>query len=88
MKLALAEQEGTVAAQEPLAPHTTWKIGGPARWFCRVRTEAALASVLAWSDSTGEPVALLGMGSNVLVSRRRIPGNRRPPGGGIPPGVG
>ncbi len=74
MKLALAEQEGIVAAGEPLAPHTTWKIGGPARWFCRVRTEAALVSMLAWADSAREPVALLGMGSNVLVSDDGFPG--------------
>jgi UDP-N-acetylmuramate dehydrogenase len=72
--LALAEPEGIVAAQEPLAPHTTWKIGGPARWFCRVRTEAALVRVLGFSDSTGEPLALLGMGSNVLVSDAGFPG--------------
>ncbi len=74
MNLALAAEEGLVAAGEPLAPHTTWKIGGPARHFCRVRTEAALVSVLAWSDSAGEPLALLGMGSNVLVSDAGFPG--------------
>ena len=74
MTLALAAQEGIVAAGEPLAPHTTWKIGGPARWFCRVRTEAALASVLAWADSAREPIALLGMGSNILVADDGFPG--------------
>ncbi len=74
MKLALAEQEGAVTAGEPLGPHTTWKIGGPARWFCRVRSQAALAAVLAWADSGGEPLALLGMGSNVLVSDAGFPG--------------
>ena len=74
MKLALAEQEGIVTAGEPLAPHTTWKIGGPARWFCRVRTEGALVSMLAWADSAREPVALLGMGSNVLVADAGFPG--------------
>jgi UDP-N-acetylmuramate dehydrogenase len=74
MTLALAAQEGIVGANEPLAPHTTWKIGGPARWFCRVRTEAALASVLAWADSAREPIALLGMGSNILVADAGFPG--------------
>ncbi len=74
MKLALTEHEGVVSAGEPLGPLTTWKIGGPARWFCRVRSEAALASALAWADSVREPIALLGMGSNVLVSDEGFPG--------------
>ncbi len=74
MKLALTAQEGVVTADEPLGPLTTWKIGGPARWFCRVRSEGALARVLAWADSGREPVALLGMGSNVLVSDAGFPG--------------
>ncbi|HYV40384.1 MAG TPA: FAD-binding protein, partial [Thermoanaerobaculia bacterium] len=74
MKLALTAQEGVVTADEPLGPLTTWRIGGPARWFCRVRSEGALASVLAWADSAREPIALLGMGSNVLVSDAGFPG--------------
>ena len=74
MKLELSPEEGSVAAGEPLGPHTTWKIGGPAGWFCRARTEAALAAALAWADCAREPVALLGMGSNVLVSDAGFPG--------------
>jgi UDP-N-acetylmuramate dehydrogenase len=74
VKLALTAQEGVVTADELLGPHTTWRIGGPARWFCRVRSEAALARVLAWADSAREPIALLGMGSNVLVSDAGFPG--------------
>ncbi len=74
MKLALTEPEGVVSAGEALGPLTTWRIGGPARWFCRVRSEAALASVLAWADSEHEPIALLGMGSNVLVADAGFPG--------------
>ena len=42
---------------------TTWKIGGPARWLCRVRNEAGLAGALAAASASGAPVALLGMGS-------------------------
>jgi len=74
VRLALTGLEGAVTAGEALGPHTTWKIGGPARWFCRVRSETALASVLSWADSAGEPIALLGMGSNVLVSDAGFPG--------------
>lgn len=67
MKLELAAEEGTVAREEPLAPRTTWKIGGPAEWFVRVRTEEALARTLAAASDAALPVAILGMGSNILV---------------------
>jgi hypothetical protein len=33
VKISLAADEGSVEEDEPLAPRTTWKIGGPARWF-------------------------------------------------------
>jgi UDP-N-acetylmuramate dehydrogenase len=71
---ALAPEEGSVLREEPLAPHTTWKIGGPARWFCRVRNEAALARVLGAAAAEGAPLALLGMGSNILVADAGFPG--------------
>ena len=72
----LDAQEGVVLRDEPLASHTTWKIGGPARWFCRVRTEAALARILAEAAGIAPavPVAMLGMGSNILVSDAGFPG--------------
>jgi UDP-N-acetylmuramate dehydrogenase len=72
----LDAQEGVVLRDEPLASHTTWRIGGPARWFCRVRTEAALARILANAAGIEPaiPVALLGMGSNILVSDAGFPG--------------
>ena len=72
--IALSEEEGAVLPAEPLARHTTWRIGGPARWFCRVRTEAALARVLEGASAEGAPVALLGMGSNVLAADAGFPG--------------
>jgi UDP-N-acetylmuramate dehydrogenase len=74
VRISLAPDEGSVEEDEPLAPRTTWKIGGPARWFCRVRTEGALARVLAEAAATGTPAALLGMGSNVLISDAGFPG--------------
>jgi len=74
VRISLAADEGSVEENEPLAPRTTWKIGGPARWFCRVRTESALARVLAGAAESRTPLALLGMGSNVLVSDAGFPG--------------
>jgi UDP-N-acetylmuramate dehydrogenase len=74
VNLTLAPEEGSVQPDEPLAAHTTWKIGGPARWFFRVRTEAALARVLGAAAAGGVPLALLGMGSNILVADAGFPG--------------
>jgi UDP-N-acetylmuramate dehydrogenase len=74
VKIDLDPEEGSVQPDEPLAAHTTWKIGGPARWFCRVRTEAALARVLAAAAADDLPLALLGMGSNILVADAGFPG--------------
>lgn len=58
----------------PLARFTTWRIGGPARYFCRVKTEAGLAAVLAAASSDVQPLAILGMGSNILVADEGFPG--------------
>ncbi|HYB53486.1 MAG TPA: UDP-N-acetylmuramate dehydrogenase [Thermoanaerobaculia bacterium] len=71
---ALAPEDGSVLKAEPLSRHTTWRIGGPARWFCRVRTEAGLSAVLGAADRERLPLALLGMGSNVLVADEGFPG--------------
>ncbi len=72
--LLLAPAEGEILAGEPLSRHTTWRIGGPARWFCRIRTEGGLAKVLRAAAGREEPVALLGMGSNVLAPDAGFPG--------------
>jgi UDP-N-acetylmuramate dehydrogenase len=64
----LAERDGAVLPGEPLSRHTTLKIGGPARWYCRVQTEEGLSRVLHAGSESGEPLALLGMGSNVLAA--------------------
>ncbi|HEY6931466.1 MAG TPA: UDP-N-acetylmuramate dehydrogenase [Thermoanaerobaculia bacterium] len=74
MTLDLPDRDGVVLADEPLARHTTWRIGGPARWFCRVRTEEGLARVLAAATTGKEALAILGMGSNILVSDEGFPG--------------
>lgn len=74
MDLRLDPAEGAVEPGAPLAPLTTWRIGGPASYLCRVRTEAALARVLGAASRASLPVVLLGMGSNVLVADEGFPG--------------
>lgn len=57
-----------VQANIPLAPFTTLGVGGPARWFVRVSTEAELIGAFEWAESEGEKVFVLGGGSNILVA--------------------
>lgn len=52
---------------EPLAPRTTWRIGGPARLFAEVEDVPALAGLLGWAREEKLPAIPLGKGSNVLV---------------------
>jgi len=52
----------------PLAPLTSLRLGGPARRVVQVEDEAELARVLAVAEAAGEPVFVLGGGSNVVVA--------------------
>lgn len=58
----------------PLAPLTTWRVGGPARWYARPRNAEDVAAALAFARERGLPVFRLGGGSNVLISDRGIDG--------------
>ena len=57
-----------VRVGEPLARHTSIKIGGPADYFLEVESRAALSRTLQLLDRYGVSFTLLGKGSNVLVS--------------------
>jgi UDP-N-acetylmuramate dehydrogenase len=72
--LSLDPGEGELLPDEPLARHTTWRIGGPARLLGRARSEEGLSKILARADREGLPLALLGMGSNILVADEGFPG--------------
>ncbi|HEY0786933.1 MAG TPA: UDP-N-acetylmuramate dehydrogenase [Acidobacteriaceae bacterium] len=52
----------------PLAPYTTFGIGGPARWFAEARSEGDLVEAAAFAREAGLPLFALGGGSNLLVS--------------------
>ena len=58
----------------PLAPLTTWKIGGPAQWYAAPRTRAELLEALAWAEAEACPLTILGRGSNVLLPDEGLPG--------------
>lgn len=52
----------------PLAPYTTLRIGGPARYFARVTTEAELLEAVTFARERSLPIFVLGGGSNLLVA--------------------
>ncbi|HKB11263.1 MAG TPA: UDP-N-acetylmuramate dehydrogenase [Vicinamibacterales bacterium] len=58
----------------PLAPFTTFHVGGPAQWLIETRTSDEIVAVLRIAWDAGVPVTMLGGGSNVLVSDRGIRG--------------
>src|SRR5438045_5151194 len=51
-----------------LAPLTTFRIGGPARFFSHARTEDDVVEGLEFARKKDIPVFVLGGGSNLLVS--------------------
>ncbi|MFL5825545.1 MAG: UDP-N-acetylmuramate dehydrogenase [Thermoleophilaceae bacterium] len=52
----------------PLARLTTVRTGGNADWFARAVSAERLAAVLAWADSEGVEVGVVGSGSNLLIA--------------------
>lgn len=58
----------------PLAPYTTFKIGGPADLLFRARTGDELARAVLVAREMEIPHFLLGMGANILVGDRGVRG--------------
>lgn len=51
-----------------LSEHTSFKVGGPARFFCAVETVEELKEARNFANSKKLPLFILGAGSNVIVS--------------------
>jgi UDP-N-acetylmuramate dehydrogenase len=58
----------------PLAPLTTFKIGGPAKYFVKIETKEELAAAFDWARENKEPVFILAGGSNVLINDKGADG--------------
>jgi UDP-N-acetylmuramate dehydrogenase len=58
----------------PLAPLTSFRLGGPAALYVEAESDADLAAVAEALDSTGIPWTVIGKGSNLLVSDRGFSG--------------
>jgi UDP-N-acetylmuramate dehydrogenase len=57
-----------------LGLYTTFRIGGPARFFCEVRTEAELLEAVQFARERNLATFVLGGGSNLLISDRGFDG--------------
>src|SRR5271156_5838123 len=57
-----------------LAPYTTFKIGGSARWFAEAATEDEILEAVDFARTSTLPLFTLGGGSNLLVSDAGFPG--------------
>ena len=66
--------EAKVLVQEPMASHTTFRIGGPADYFVMPETVEELAAVLKLCKEEQMPYFILGNGSNLLVGDKGFRG--------------
>ena len=66
--------EAKVLVNEPMASHTTFKIGGPADYFVMPETIEELAAVLKLCKEENMPYFILGNGSNLLVGDKGFRG--------------
>ncbi len=59
---------GVILTDEPLASHTTYRIGGPARYFLRANDLHSLTVATEALREEDIPWVCVGAGSNLLVS--------------------
>ena len=64
----------TIEERVPLSRFTTLGTGGPARCFARPETDAELEEALSWAAERELPVAVVGLGSNLLVADEGVDG--------------
>ena len=69
----MPELRGRLAANQPLAPYTWFRVGGPAQVLFSPADEADLAYFLAHLPRE-IPVTVIGLGSNLIVRDGGVPG--------------
>lgn len=74
---------GLVDVDTELAPHTTYKLGGPARLFASVDSIESLDAIGGALAADPVPVLVLGRGSNILVADTGFAGLVLALGGGF-----
>ncbi len=56
-----------VKENEPLKNHSTFHIGGPAKYFSLVKDSAELMEAIEWAEEKSLPYQIIGGGSNILA---------------------
>lgn len=59
---------GQVRTEEPMKNHTTFRVGGPARYLVEPKDAGELAGIIGACTKAGMPFTVVGNGSNLLVS--------------------
>ena len=72
--LLIKINEKQIYLNEPMKKHTTFKIGGPADIFVKVKTIQELKYVIDVAKKENAPVTVIGNGSNILVKDGGIRG--------------
>ncbi len=72
--IALPETDCLIQSLVPLAPLTSFRVGGPAEWYVAPKGLEQLQETLAWANREGLPITLLGAGSNLLLSDQGLSG--------------
>lgn len=66
--------EEKIKKDYPLAPLTTYQLGGPAEYFVAATTEEELKGAIEWAKKNSQSVTILGGGSNILVNDAGVKG--------------
>ncbi|MCD6555209.1 MAG: UDP-N-acetylmuramate dehydrogenase [Anaerolineae bacterium] len=75
LRAALQRRWGDrLRVDEPMAEHTSYRIGGPADLYLVAESGDDLAQMVALADEHGVPVFVMGRGTNVLVADAGIRG--------------
>jgi UDP-N-acetylmuramate dehydrogenase len=64
----------TIQENVALAPLTTLKVGGPARYFVEARNEEDVRGAVRFAKTRGLPLFVLGGGSNLVIADAGWPG--------------
>ena len=75
-------EDGDVRLYEPLAKHTTLRVGGPAQFWVEPRSENSFAELIRFGRRENLPLFVIGRGSNLLVRDGGIRGVVVHPSGG------
>lgn len=66
--------ENGIKLKEPMAKHTSLKVGGPAEFYFEAKTEGELIKTINKAKKNGLPIFVFGGGTNLLVSEDGIKG--------------